>query len=178
MKMKQYTFSGLTVLLQVIMLANAFASEQAPAPELLWPAVRMFAVLAILLGVIFMAAYIFKRMNFQYNGLLGSPKNMKLLETLYLGPKKSIALLRVGQETFMLGIAANQISLLSKIDGPLAWEKGQGQKEGDFSQILGQTKEGYSKGQNIPGIPQRLKKFLGRFSLPEAASPVSRERVS
>jgi flagellar biogenesis protein FliO len=43
---------------------------------------------------------------------------MEVVERMYLGPKKSILLIRIGHEFMLVGLAASQISFLSKVEGP------------------------------------------------------------
>jgi flagellar protein FliO/FliZ len=105
-------------LFNMMICREAVASESVASPNLIWMSIRMFTVLAFLLGLIILAFYVIKRINVQRNGFLLGQKQMQLIETLYLGPKRSLALLKVGKELFILGISPSQISFLTSVAGP------------------------------------------------------------
>ena len=77
--------------------------------------VKMFYMLLIVLGMMFSALYLFKRFVWKGNLFAGTEKAVNVLSTGYLGPKKSIALVEVAGEVLVLGIANDNISLLSNI---------------------------------------------------------------
>ena len=49
---------------------------------------------------------------------MGKSHAMKNLATLSLGPKKSLALIEVCEQWLLVGVGAENISLISKIDKP------------------------------------------------------------
>ena len=48
--------------------------------------------------------------------LFSENKSMKIIETLYFGPKKSVVLIKVASEYILLGVSASEINYLKGID--------------------------------------------------------------
>jgi len=70
--------------------------------------------LLIVLGAIATTAYLAKRFVYPRLGLKNSP--IHVLATSYLGAKKEIALIEVGERFLLVGITQNQISLLTEME--------------------------------------------------------------
>ncbi len=86
------------------------------APGMPETAGKMFSSLALVLGVMFMVFYVFKKFVLK-NGLMGgNTQTIKILGTGVLGPRKSVSLVEVAGEILVLGISNDNISLLSKIE--------------------------------------------------------------
>ena len=85
-------------------------------PLELWPSsLKMLSTLALVLGLMFLLFYAFKKLVLK-NSLFGKYNKMvNVLSTGFLGPKKSIALVEVAGEVLVLGISNDHISLLSNI---------------------------------------------------------------
>lgn len=75
---------------------------------------KMGSALFIVLGVIATTAYFAKRFVPARFGLKNSP--IHILATSYLGAKKEIALIEVGDVFLLVGITPNQISLLTQME--------------------------------------------------------------
>lgn len=93
------------------------------------------AMVVILCGCYFLTRLLAKRLVPGYGGGTG---RMKVVECLALGPNKSLAIVTVGGRFFLLGIAAEQISLLTELteaDLEAGANDGAGAKDG-FSEIL------------------------------------------
>jgi flagellar biosynthetic protein FliO len=86
------------------------------APGMPETAGKMFSSLALVLGVMFLVFYLFKKFVLK-NGLMsGNTQAIKVLGTGVLGPRKSVSLVEVAGEILVLGISNDNISLLSKIE--------------------------------------------------------------
>jgi flagellar biosynthetic protein FliO len=86
------------------------------APGMPETAGKMFSSLALVLGVMFLVFYLFKKFVLK-NGLMGgNTQTIKVLGTGVLGPRKSVSLVEVAGEILVLGISNDNISLLSKIE--------------------------------------------------------------
>lgn len=84
-------------------------------PDLMDSSLKMFSMLAVVLGLMFFLFFIFKKLVLK-NSLFGSnQKLIKVLSTGMLGPKKIVALVEVAGEVLVLGISNDNISLLSTI---------------------------------------------------------------
>jgi flagellar protein FliO/FliZ len=75
---------------------------------------KMGGALFIVLGAIATTAYLAKRFVPSRFGLKNSP--IQILATSYLGAKKEIALIEVGDVFLLVGITPNQISLLTQME--------------------------------------------------------------
>jgi len=73
--------------------------------------------LAVVLAVIFVAAYLFRRAWPSSQGWRNCPA-IEILGRTYLSPKQSLCLVKVGKEITLLGLCADRISALGKIDDP------------------------------------------------------------
>ncbi|MGV7221896.1 MAG: FliO/MopB family protein [Nitrospinales bacterium] len=76
---------------------------------------KMVYMMLVVLGILFSVFYLFKKFVWKNSVFSGPDKPVNVLSTGYLGPKKSIALVEVAGEVLVLGIANDNISLLSNI---------------------------------------------------------------
>lgn len=76
---------------------------------------KMFFMLLVVLGIMLLIFYCFKKFVWKNSIFGGGDKPVKVLSTGYLGPKKSIALVEIAGEVLVLGIANENITLLSNI---------------------------------------------------------------
>lgn len=139
-------FAGLTTFL----CSSALASEQSTAPDFLTMAVRMFSVLAIILGALFLVLYFMKKMNFTQKAFLGSHKHIDIIDRLYLGPKKSVVLMKAGSDFVLIGLCSNQITFLSKIDNvQMPGNTDMKEKDGRFYKLLQKETVDFDDHKNI-----------------------------
>jgi flagellar biosynthetic protein FliO len=108
----------------VLFALPAIAAEEVSAPNFFWMSVRIFSVLACILALMLVVLYFVKKLNLQGKSFLGSQKYMEIIERLYLGPKSSVALVKVGSEFLMIGLSPNQITFLSKVTSPKEFKHG------------------------------------------------------
>jgi flagellar biosynthetic protein FliO len=76
----------------------------------------MFSVLAVVVAIILAGFYLLKKINFPNSILLNSKKNIKTIETQYLGQKNSVTLLKVGSEFLLISVSPTGINFLSRVD--------------------------------------------------------------
>ena len=84
--------------------------------EILPSSLKMLTMLALVLGLMFVLFYGFKKFVLKGTPFGRYDRWVRVLGTSFLGPKKSIALVEVAGEVLVLGIANDHISLLSRID--------------------------------------------------------------
>lgn len=77
---------------------------------------QMLASLGIVVGMIFVARHLVTRI--QRGGLSkrSVPKHVRVVESRFLGPKKSLILVEVGGEYLLLGSTGDGINLIKQID--------------------------------------------------------------
>ncbi|AQS38891.1 flagellar biosynthetic protein FliO [Shewanella psychrophila] len=109
------------------MINTLFASGLAASPTVASTAEKGSAIttmtnmlggLIVVLAIIFVLAYIVKRLNL-------APSNHSVLKTLAvmpLGQKEKVVLLEVGGQQYLLGVTAQQIQVIDKLDTPISIE--------------------------------------------------------
>jgi flagellar protein FliO/FliZ len=107
------------VLLSIMVPHAAYAGEQPGAASgfsLVGGFLQMFASLAIVIGVILVAYHLFNR--FLKGGLVKKqvPRHIRVVESRFLAPKKSLLLVEVGGEYLLLGSTGDDITLIKQID--------------------------------------------------------------
>jgi flagellar biosynthetic protein FliO len=78
---------------------------------------KMFGSLILVIGVILFLFYVIRRLRLNPLSLRRYPE-MHLLETMNLGPRRSVALVEVGGKWLVLGVGAESVTLLSRFDDP------------------------------------------------------------
>ncbi|MFQ5579252.1 MAG: flagellar biosynthetic protein FliO [Nitrospiria bacterium] len=77
---------------------------------------KMLSALLLVLGIIVLAAYGAKRFFGPQLGRFRSQSLIQVLATSYLGGKREISVVEVGEEYFVVGVTANNISLLTRLN--------------------------------------------------------------
>jgi flagellar biogenesis protein FliO len=85
--------------------------------SLLSSGLRMVTTLSLVLGLIFLLFFVFKKYVLK-NTAFGGGKLVQVLSTNFLAPKKNIALVEVAGEILVLGVSEQNISLLTSIREP------------------------------------------------------------
>lgn len=83
--------------------------------ELVPSGMKMASMFAVVLGLIFLVFFGFKKYVLKNTAFGGGNKLVSVLGTWFLGPKKNIALIEVAGEVLVLGVSQENISLLSSI---------------------------------------------------------------
>lgn len=77
--------------------------------------VSIFMSLLVVIGMVFMLAVIMRRFNVTHTG----GGQMKVVASMMAGSKERIIVLQVGDEQHMVGVTAQNINHLAKLDTPL-----------------------------------------------------------
>ncbi len=85
------------------------------SPELFPSLLKIISALAITVGVMIVAAYLFKKIVKKGEGEINGRELIKILSAKYLGPKSSIMLIDVLGNIMMIGVSSSKISLLTEI---------------------------------------------------------------
>ena len=83
--------------------------------ELVPSGMKMISMFAVVLGLMFLIFFGFKKYVLKNTAFGGGNKLVSVLGTWFLGPKKNIALVEVAGEVLVLGISQENITLLSNI---------------------------------------------------------------
>jgi len=115
--------------------------------ELLPPALKMLSALVIVLGGMLMVFYLSRRFAggrvLRMNGRL-----VRILSSSCIGLKKNITLVDVAGEVLVLGITADRIELLTKIEDPAVLSR---------LQEANEPAETVSFGRHLQRFAERLK---------------------
>ncbi len=89
-----------------------------------WPSfLKMLLALAVVLGLLVGAMYLFRRVLQQAPGAVGGGQAINVVAARYLGPKSSIMLVEVLGKLIVVGLANNQMQHLATITDAEALEK-------------------------------------------------------
>ena len=78
--------------------------------------VRMLAALAIVLACIYGSVFLIKRFGPNRAGRSGGKRMLEMMDSISVGPKKMIAIVRVGERAVVVGITDNQMTSLTELD--------------------------------------------------------------
>lgn len=104
---RAYRFIAIAALLPL----PCFAATSA---ESTW--VSMMMSLVTVLGIIFALAFLYKKLVLAVPG----NKTIKVVSILQLGTKEKLVVVELNKQQHLIGVTAQQISLLSTLDEPLA----------------------------------------------------------
>ncbi len=159
--------------------------------ELIPSSLKMFSMLAVVLGIMFLLFFGFKKYVLKNTMFGGGEKLVNVLGSGFLAPKKNIVLVEVAGEVLVLGMSQDNISLLTNITDPekieeikskggkggsgLNWNLGNRQPEearasagmpaGQFSKYMKQFSgsEKISKGKSVSDVTAQIKQQMERF---------------
>ncbi len=84
---------------------------------------RMVGSLVAVLGLILLLFYAAKRLRLRSSSAGSHIPQMRLLGTLSLAPKRTLALVEFSDQWLIVGVGAESVSLISKMDRPAAAEQ-------------------------------------------------------
>lgn len=103
-------------------------SNNVADPTFFSSSIKVVTSLTIVLSLILVTYYFVKKYLLK-DGLLGMDKQIKVISTSYIAPKKNITLVEVAGEILVLGVTAANINLLTKIENKEAVEMIKAKKE-------------------------------------------------
>ena len=167
-------------------------SQPAGKPiELVPSSMKMFSMLSLVLGIIFLLFFGFKKFVLKNTVFGGGEKLVNVLGSGFLGPKKNIVLVEVAGEVLVLGMSQDHIALLTNITDPdkieeikssggkggsgLSWNQANpqpskplessGKAAGQFlnymKQFSGSKK--VTKEKSVADVTEQIRKQMGRF---------------
>ncbi len=140
-------------------------SKESEPLNLMSTGIRMLAMLSLVLGLIFLLFFVFKKYVLKNTIFGGGDKLIKVLGTGYLAPKKNITLVEVAGEVLVLGISNDTISLLANIREKEKIDRIKNAKEGadPRGSLSGVGTPGSTAPQSIiQGFSKYLKQFSGK----------------
>ncbi|PIP71460.1 MAG: hypothetical protein COW89_11825 [Nitrospinae bacterium CG22_combo_CG10-13_8_21_14_all_47_10] len=159
--------------------------------ELVPSSMKMFSMLALVLGIIFLLFFGFKKFVLKNTMFGGGEKLVNVLGTGFLGPKKNIVLVEVAGEVLVLGMSQDHITLLTNITDPekieeikstggkgnsgLSWNQANRQPEvagapsgktaGQFLNYMKQFSgsEKITREKSVADVTAQIRQQMGRF---------------
>ncbi|WCE28967.1 flagellar biosynthetic protein FliO [Vibrio sp. SCSIO 43137] len=114
----------------LILLSRPVFAAGPPELDLLTTLGSLLFVIAVIFGL----AWLMKRMRLP---AMGSQKGLSVIRQIPVGTKERIAVVKAGEEQFLVGITPQSINLISRLDKPIEDEQTEsGQFASQFSQIL------------------------------------------
>ena len=139
--------------------------------ELIPSGMKMISMFALVLGLMFLIFFGFKKYVLKNTAFGGGDKLVSVLGTWFLGPKKNIALVEVAGEVLVLGISQENITLLTSITShekieeiKNAGNKGQNVRSSNsslFEDIKDRTPSGKEK------VVGQFSNYLSKFAKPQ-----------
>ena len=133
MRIKLLTAKIIIAGIPAVFPALAQAVAEAPgteAPDLFSAGVKMAGAMLLIVAVLLILLYLFKRAGSSRNGLLGGPEVIRVLATRHLAPKNFITLVEIGDSVLTLGVTSENITTLDKVSSA-AFHQNTGLKTGE-----------------------------------------------
>ncbi len=92
------------------------ASGDSGSMSVLPSLIRIISALVIVVVCIYGGIYLLKRLMNKRDRRSAVSGNLEVIETIYIAPRKSITLLRVGEKSVLVGATENNMSLLGEQD--------------------------------------------------------------
>ena len=92
------------------------------APDMITAGLKMIASLGVVLAMILGLLYGVRKLTSQRMGVTGG-KRIQVVESHYIGVKKTISLVRVPGKVLVLGISGDRINLLDTLDENIVEEQ-------------------------------------------------------
>ena len=165
-------------------LQSSEEKQNSEPVSLLSSGLRMVTTLSLVLGLIFLLFFGFKKYVLK-NSAFGGGKLVQVLSTNFLAPKKNIALVEVAGEILVLGVSDQSISLLTSIREPDRIEEiknahgdnshGADWKQGVPKNAAGRASLASSNAANM--FSKYLKQFSGSGSSKQASVDAVTEKI-
>lgn len=81
----------------------------------LWAIVKLLSALAIVIVALYGGLYLLKRMMTTRRTASARQAALEVIESAYVGPKKTVSLVRVGNKAVLVGVTDQQISMLTEL---------------------------------------------------------------
>ena len=107
------------IFLSLLLLPTAALAE---GPDIKWDSWALSSLMVI--GLILVLGWILRRLRGA--ALLGGSRQLKIVASLALGQRERVVVVQVGEEQWLLGVTAQQISGLGKLAQPLVADEAKG----------------------------------------------------
>jgi len=77
---------------------------------------KMLAALAFVILLVYGVLWFMRRMMGRRYGRKGEGRSLEVIESAYVGPHKTVSLVRVGSRSVLVGVTDTQVSILTELD--------------------------------------------------------------
>ncbi len=95
--------------------------QEVQEPEMRFPVLRTVGGLGLVVCVMIAVYFAARKFAPRYFTKLGSERDLKVIETLAMGDRRSISLIKIGDSRFLVGNTPHQINLLAALPEPISW---------------------------------------------------------
>ncbi len=148
-------------------------------PSMAASGLKMFYTLALVLGVMFLVFFIFKKTVWKHS-LGGDKQLVRVLGSGFLGPRKTISLVEVADEILIVGISGDTITLLSNIKDEEKIKKIKSEQNGGASKpgfFSSSAKTGAGP-LRTSGAAQGFANYMNKFSASGPSEDKAEDDVS
>ncbi len=78
--------------------------------------VKMVSALVLVLVAVYAGLYLLKRLMNRRHGGVSCEDALEVLKTVYLGPRKTVSLIKVADRSVLVGVTDHQVSMLTELD--------------------------------------------------------------
>lgn len=78
--------------------------------------IKMISALAVVIVCVYLGIFGLKRLMGNRHRTSGGQNLLQVLETAYVGPKKTVSLVRVADKSVLIGVTDERISMLTELD--------------------------------------------------------------
>lgn len=86
-----------------------------PEGEVITAMIKMVSALLIVIGMVYGALFLLRRVMGRKNGRNGNGEILEVLQTTFVGQHKAISLVKVANKSILVGVTDHQVSLLSEL---------------------------------------------------------------
>ncbi len=87
-------------------------------PSLLWMGGKLVLSLVVVLGLFLGAVWVVRQLQRKTRTIRSTSRDeIRILQTVVVAPKSTVSVVRVGEESFLLGVTPQTISLLARLGG-------------------------------------------------------------
>lgn len=81
-----------------------------------WDIVKVFVILLIMLGVMYLLLYLVKKYLYSFDKKGSNTLKIKVLSTQTILPKKYVSVIEFHDQLYLIGVSDQSINLLDKLD--------------------------------------------------------------
>ncbi len=125
---------GMTLFASLFFLSCPLFAEEKSAQSIgsASTLLSVFMSLILVIGIVFMLAYLMRRFNVTQSG----SQELQVVASMVVGTRERMMVIQVGQEQHLIGITANRINHLAKLEQPISGNAATENLKSKFQNLL------------------------------------------